>query len=196
MKLSPKDDDNNDGIILQPKKLSGLLRVITTKNHGDFYYRNCFHSFKTKNELQWHKRVCENKDFCNVIMSSEDAKILEFNQFWKSGKAPFIIYVDLECIIEKIEGCKNSSENSSTKKLSEDIPSGFSISTISSFRSIENKHDVYSGKDCIKRFSEFFREHTMKTINSNEEKNEVISKRGSEIMKMQKSVLFVRKIRK
>ena len=103
-------------------------------------------------------------------MSSEDAKILEFNQFWKSGKAPFIIYVDLECIIEKIEGCKNSSENSSTKKLSEDILSGFSISTISSFRSMENKHDVYSSKDCIKRFSEFFREHTMKTINSKEEK--------------------------
>ena len=155
---------------MQPKKLSGLLRGITTKNHGDFYYQKCFHSFKTKNELQWHKRVYENKDCCNVIISSEDAKILEFNQFRKSGKAPFIIYADLECIIENIEGCKNSTENSSTKKVSEHIPSGFSISTISSFRSIENKHDVYRGKDCMKRFSEFFREHTMKTINSKEEK--------------------------
>ena len=79
MKLSPKDDDNNDGIILQPKKLSGLLRGITTNNHGDFYCWNCFHSFTTKNELQSHKRVCENKDFCNVIMPSEDTKMLEFN---------------------------------------------------------------------------------------------------------------------
>ena len=83
---------------------------------------------------------------------------------------PFIIYADLECIIEKIERCKNSTENSSTKKVSEHIPSDFSMSTISFFRSIENKHDVYGGKDCIKRFSEFFREHTMKTINSKEEK--------------------------
>ena len=100
LKLSPKDDSNNDGIILQPKKLSESLRGISTKNHGDFYCRNCFHSFTTKNELQSHKRVCENKDFCNLIMSSEDARILEFNQYQKSGKAPFIIYADLECIIE------------------------------------------------------------------------------------------------
>ena len=85
-------------------------------------------------------------------MSSEDAKILEFNQYQKSGKAPFIIYADLACIIEEIEGCENSTESSSTEKVSEHIPSGFSMSTISSFRSIENNHDVYRGKDCMKRF--------------------------------------------
>ena len=55
----------------------------------------------------------ENKDFCNIIMPSEDTKILEFNQYQKSDKAPFIIYADLECIIEKIDGCKNNLENSS-----------------------------------------------------------------------------------
>ena len=75
-------------------------------------------------------------------MPSEDTKILEFNQYQKSDKAPFIIYADLECLIEKIDACKNNPESSSTTKLSEHIPSGFSMSTISSFRSTENKHDV------------------------------------------------------
>ena len=42
----------------------------------------------------------------NVLMSSEDTKILEFNQYQKSEKAPFIIYADLEYLIEKIDGCK------------------------------------------------------------------------------------------
>ena len=41
------------------------------------------------------------------------------------------------------------------------------MSTISSFRSIENKHDVYRGKDCMKKFCEFLREHAMKIINFN-----------------------------
>ena len=41
-------------------------------------------------------------------MLSEDTKILEFDQYNKPDKAPFIIYTDLECIIEKIDGCKNS----------------------------------------------------------------------------------------
>ena len=41
-------------------------------------------------------------------MSSEDIKILEFNQYQKSDKVSFIIYADLECITEKGNGCKNN----------------------------------------------------------------------------------------
>ena len=137
---------------LAVKKLSALLRGITSKQHGDFYCLNYFHSFKTENKLQSHKRVCEIKYFCNIIMPSDDTKILEFNQYQKSDKAIFIIYADLERIIEKIDGCKNNPENSSTTKVSKHIPSGFSMSTISLFRSKENKHDVYRGKDCMKKF--------------------------------------------
>ena len=57
--------------------------------------------------------------------------ILQFNQSQKFDKAPFIIYADLEYIIENIDGCKNNPENSSTAKVTEHIPSGFSMSTMS-----------------------------------------------------------------
>ena len=110
-------------------------------------------------------------------MPSEDTKILEFNEYQKFDKAPFIIYEDLECIIEKIDGCKNNPENSSTIKVSEHIPSGFSMSTISSFRSIENKHGAYRDKDCMKNFCEFLREHAMKIINFKKKQNEVVNKK-------------------
>ena len=98
-------------------------------------------------------------------MASEDTKILEFNQYKKSYKAPFIIYADLECIIEKVDGCKNNPKNSLTTKVSEHVPSCFPMPTISSFRSIENKHDVYRGKDCMKKFCEFLRKYAVKIIN-------------------------------
>ena len=48
----------------------------------------------------------ENKDFCNENMLS--FKILEFNWYKKSEKAPFIFYTRLEFIIEKIDGCKSN----------------------------------------------------------------------------------------
>ena len=47
-------------------------------------------------------------------MPSEDTRILEFNQYQESDKALFAIYADLECIIEKIDGCNNNPENSFT----------------------------------------------------------------------------------
>ena len=67
--------------------------------------------------------------------------------------------------IKKIDRCKNNPENSFTTKVSEHIPSGFLMSTISSFKIIENKHDVYEGKDCMKKFCEPLREHALKIIN-------------------------------
>ena len=113
-------------------------------------------------------------------MPFEDTKLLEFNQYQKSNKAPFIIYTDLECILEKIDGCKNNPENLSTTKVSKHIPSSFSMSTISLFISIENKHDVYRGKDCMKKFSEFLREHVMKIINVKKKKMKLLSKEQQE----------------
>ena len=72
-------------------------------------------------------------------MPSEDTKILQLNQYQKFDKAPFIIYADLEFLVEKIDGCKNNPENSFTTKVGDHILSGFSMSIKASFKSIENK---------------------------------------------------------
>ena len=45
------------------KKLSALLRGITSKHYGDFYCLNCVHSYRTKNKLESYKNVCENIAF-------------------------------------------------------------------------------------------------------------------------------------
>ena len=65
-----------------------------SKHHSDLYCLNCLHSFATENKYASHKKVCENKDFCNTVKPSEDTTILEFNQYQKSDKAPLIIYAD------------------------------------------------------------------------------------------------------
>ena len=92
----------------------------------------------------------------------------------------FIIYTNLEFIIEKTDGCKNNLENSSTTKVSKHIRSGFSMSTISSFRRIENKHDLYRSKDCMKKFCKFLREHAVRIINFKKKKMNLLTKEQEE----------------
>ena len=135
-----------------------------------------------KSKFESHKKACENKDFFNVKMNSDDAKILEFNQCQTSGKAPFIIYADIKCIIEKIDGCKINLENSSTAKVIEYIQSGFSMSAVSSLRNI-NKHEVYRSKDCIKKFCEFLIEHEMKVTNFKKKKMKLLLKENQQSYK-------------
>ena len=43
-------------------------------------------------------------------MPNEDNKIIKYNQGEKSIRSPFIIYTDLECLLEKISACYNNLE--------------------------------------------------------------------------------------
>ena len=44
------------------------------------------------------------------------------------------------------------------------------MSTISSFKNLENKHDVYRGKNCIKYSYEYLLEHAMMILNFEKKK--------------------------
>ena len=63
-------------------------------------------------------------------------------------------------MIDKIDGCKNNPEKSLPQKKA-NIPSGFTISTICLFRSMENKHKVNIAS---KKFCEFLKKHAIKMM--------------------------------
>ena len=71
--------------------LSGLRREITSNHNRDFYYLNYFHAYTTENKLESHKKVCENHE--------------------KSMKAPFIIFADLESLLEKMDTSRKTINN-------------------------------------------------------------------------------------
>ena len=57
------------------------------------------------------------------------------------------------------------------------------MSTALSLKDIENKHDVYRGEDCMKKFFESLKEHAMKKeINFRKKYNEVVRKRTARII--------------
>ena len=99
---------------LAVKRLSALLRIITSNHNGDFYCLNCFHSHSTKNKLKEHKKVCNDHDYCYLEMPNEDNKMLKYNHGEKSMKAPFIMHADLDRLLEKMHSCQNNPEKSYT----------------------------------------------------------------------------------
>ena len=108
---------NNDGKwhYLAVKNIQGLLRGITSNHNGDFYCLNCFYSYTTERRLKKHERICNDHDFCYVDMPNEDNKSLKYNHGEKSLQAPFIMYADLECLLNEIDTCQNNSDNSYTE---------------------------------------------------------------------------------
>ena len=132
------------------KSLTGLLTGITSSHKEDFYCLNCFHSYRTKNKLEAHKKICENHDYCRVEMPTKDKNVIKYNHGEKSIKLPFVVYADLECLLEKMSTCYNNPEESSTTKINIHTPSGYSIFAHCSFDRSKSKLNYYRGEDCMK----------------------------------------------
>ena len=101
---------------LAVKSKSALLRRITLNNHGDFYCLNCFQSYRTKEKLKKHEKVCDNHDYCYVKMPNKYERILKYKPEERSLKVLFMIYADLECLFKKIDTCQSDPKKSSTEK--------------------------------------------------------------------------------
>ena len=150
------------------KSLSGLLTGITSNHKEHFYCLNCFHSYRTKNKLEAHKKIFENYDYCCVEMPTKDVikyNVIKYNHGEKSIKLPFVVYADLECLLEKMNTCYNNPEESSTTKINKHTPSGYSIFTYCSFDKSKSKLNYYRGGDCITKLCKDLKEHATKIIN-------------------------------
>ena len=108
--------------------------------------------YLTDNVLKEHERLCENNDYCCVEMPTKFNKILKYNHGEKSLKTPFVIYVDLECLLLKQQSCQNNPNESYTERKAIHEPWGYSLDLVCSFDSKEDKESFYRGSDCIKRF--------------------------------------------
>ena len=90
----------------------------------------------------------------------------------RSTKTPFIIYPDLEPLLEKISACHNNPKKSSTSKINEHRPSRCSLFTQCLFDATKNNIDCYRDKDCMKMFCKYLKQHAAKVIKY--EKTEMI----------------------
>ena len=118
---------------LKVKNLSGLLKGIKSNHAGDFYCLNCFCVYSTKNKFEAHKKICENHDYCHIEIPTKDNNTIKYNHGEKSIKLPFVIYLDLECLFEKMSSCVNNPNESSAIKINKHTPLDYSIFTHCSF---------------------------------------------------------------
>ena len=103
-------------------------------------------------------------------MPIKENNTIKYNHGKKSMKLPFVIYADLECLLEKMSTCMNNLNKSSTTKINKHTPSSYSIFTHCSFDESKNNVDYYRGDDCMKKFCKDLRTRATKIINHEKKK--------------------------
>ena len=121
----------------------------------------------------------------------------------RSTKTPFIIYPDLEPLLEKINACHNNPKKSSTSKINEHRPSRCSLFTQCLFDATKNNIDFYRDKDCMKMFCKYLKQHAAKVIKyektemipiANEKKIYIVGKKNMIYSKQNLALMMIIKI--
>ena len=71
-------------------------------------------------------------------MPTKDNNTVKYNQGEKSIKLPFVVYADLECLLEKISTYQNNPRESSITEINKHEPSGYSLFMHCSFDKTKN----------------------------------------------------------
>ncbi|KYN16311.1 hypothetical protein ALC57_11429, partial [Trachymyrmex cornetzi] len=93
-------DPRNDslGHFAWIKNLSRFVSSqLSKKEHKKFFYD------RTSAKLQSHTMDCRKINDCAIRLPSEDDKWFEFGNYSNKERVPFIVYADLECVLQKTE---------------------------------------------------------------------------------------------
>ena len=127
--------------------------------------------------------VCDNLNYCEILMPDDKNKILKYASGSKSLKMAHAIYVDIECLLVKHDTCSNNLNRSWSKTISTHTPSGYSINVVNEYK--DNYHTYYRGIDCMNQLSKELLKIGKEIIN--EEKKAMLPLTDDQKIKHEKS---------
>ncbi|WP_158087468.1 hypothetical protein, partial [Vibrio cholerae] len=98
--------------------------------HKKYICRRCLTHFYKNKDLSEHLIICKSLEPCRPIMPYP-GQTVKFKNYYKKFEHPYVIYMDFESILKKIDTCTNDPNNSYTNKIQKHIPYGFTIYLVS-----------------------------------------------------------------
>ena len=137
------------------KNMSRLVSSQVSKHNGViFICERCMNHFQTEKSLKAHEEHC-NTNECIKINMPEKGSVLKFKNYHNSEMVPFVIYADMESLLEPIQSCGPNPEGSFTEKFQKHKPISFSY-YIKCFDDnvFSREPRTYTGLDAPQKFVE------------------------------------------
>ncbi|XP_043264078.1 uncharacterized protein LOC122404213 [Colletes gigas] len=94
------------------KNLSRLVSTQLSKHNSRKYFCDrCMHYFGSAEKLDTHTIDCREINNCAILLPSQDSKWLSFDNRGRKERLPFVIYADLECVLQKTVDTQKDAEN-------------------------------------------------------------------------------------
>ncbi|XP_044741961.1 uncharacterized protein LOC123302932 [Chrysoperla carnea] len=150
------DDDEDadvDGDNLLPIRyhyvwIKNLSRLVSSQlnkdSHKKYFCERCLHYFYSEEKLNAHYEICKQVNDCVIRMPKTGENILKFKNFKNKQKTPFIIYSDIESVLEPIN---------SHNKYQKHIPAVVGYYFKCAYDDSLSNYRSYRGMDCMDWFT-------------------------------------------
>ena len=106
--------------------IKNFKRLLGKNGNPMHYCKRCLNGFTREEALIKHKEYCNQEDAVRVVLP-EPGTMLDFKNYNRSMKVPFVIYADFESCIKPLDTCQPSTNKSFTRKIQKHIPISFCI---------------------------------------------------------------------
>ena len=139
---------------------SRLLKSSNTKHKCKQHFcMNCLQGFTQQSSRDQHQVYCEDNESVRIDMPKQGSTI-EFKDGQNQFKVPFIMYADIESILEPIGPVEPGPPNlnrSYTNEINQHTPSGWCVYSKFTYGDVDNPLRIYRGKDCIETFCNYIK---------------------------------------
>ncbi|KAJ1520397.1 hypothetical protein ONE63_003532 [Megalurothrips usitatus] len=119
------DDDDDEGHYVLIKDLSRFLAHLTKRKRRLFWCENCLTPHDSLPAHKDHRERCLRHDAQAVRLPRPSESILRFTDFEKQQRHDYVIYCDLESVLEPITTTLPDPARSSTTRTHRHVPCGF-----------------------------------------------------------------------
>ncbi|KAK3105316.1 hypothetical protein FSP39_022337 [Pinctada imbricata] len=135
------------------KNLNRVLARTKTRKHNHHFCRHCLQGFQKQHTLQKHLRYCSTHEAQCITMPEEgNDDILQFKDFHKQMRVPFVIYADFETFAKKLNAPLPDPSSSSTTNVLQYKPCGYGYQVVSVDESYTKDPVIYRGEDASEHF--------------------------------------------
>lgn len=131
------------------KNLSRLVGSnISRHEHHILICDRCLCHFVTEISFKQHRLACEKMNNCRLFLPNANNKILKFQNHRFKDNVPFVLYADIECLLESLD----ETNNLDTSVYQRHVPMSVAYYIQCSFNESLCKTNFYRGQDCIQWF--------------------------------------------
>ena len=136
------------------KNFNKLCAGVTKNTAKKFFCKHCIQHFPSEDRLEKHMMDCIVLTKCQAIQMPAEGEVIKFKSFRETVKIPFVIYADLESILQKLTVTqKEEMGQEQTEKLQKHVACSYGYKVVCCYdEKLSKPFKMYRGMDSVNKF--------------------------------------------